>query len=89
VRRVQLIGGEPTLHPDSLVLADRALSLGLRVEVYSNLVHVTDSWWALLLREGASLATSYCSDQADEHNAVTGRPSHARTLANIKKAAGQ
>ncbi|EFL23508.1 radical SAM [Streptomyces himastatinicus ATCC 53653] len=86
VRRVQLIGGEPTLHPDSLALADSALSLGLYVEVYTNLVHVADGWWALLQREGASLATSYYSDQADEHNAVTGRPSHARTLANIKKA---
>ncbi|MFD7506253.1 radical SAM protein [Streptomyces sp. NPDC059850] len=88
VRRVQLIGGEPTLHPDSLAVAERALSLGLRVEVYSNLVHVADDWWALLQREGASLATSYYSDQADEHNAVTGHPSHARTLANIKKALG-
>jgi len=86
VRRVQLIGGEPTLHPDGLALAERALSLGLCVEVYSNLVHVTDDWWALLRRKGASLATSYYSDQADEHNAVTGRPSHARTLANVKKA---
>ncbi|MFI0777941.1 radical SAM/SPASM domain-containing protein [Streptomyces sp. NPDC021212] len=87
VRRVQLIGGEPTLHPDSLVLADSALSLGFGVEIYSNLVRVTEAWWALLQREGMSLATSYYSDAPDEHNKVTGRPSHARTLANIKKAA--
>ncbi|MFG2228075.1 radical SAM protein [Streptomyces sp. NPDC048644] len=87
VRHVQLIGGEPTLHPDGLTLADHALSLGLAIEVYSNLVHVTDAWWQLLQRDGASLATSYYSDRADEHAAVTGRPrSHARTLANIKKA---
>jgi len=86
VRRVQLIGGEPTLHPDSLVLADRALSLGFGVEIYSNLVRVTEAWWALLQREGMSLAASYYSDAPDEHNKVTGRPSHARTLANIKKA---
>ncbi|WP_217489501.1 radical SAM protein [Streptomyces malaysiensis] len=86
VRRVQLIGGEPTLHPDSRLLADRALSLGLGVEIYSNLVRVTEAWWALLQRDGMSLAASYYSDAPEEHNRVTGRPSHARTLANIKKA---
>lgn len=86
VRRVQFIGGEPTLHPDSLVLAHHALSLGLGVEIYSNLVRVTEAWWALLQREGMSLAASYYSDTPEEHNKVTGRPSHARTLANIKKA---
>ncbi|GAB2801596.1 radical SAM/SPASM domain-containing protein [Streptomyces daliensis] len=86
VRRVQFIGGEPTMHPDALSLADRALALGLRVEVYSNLVHISEAWWALLQHKGASLATSYYSNRPDEHNAVTGRPSHARTLANIKKA---
>ncbi|WP_325114953.1 radical SAM/SPASM domain-containing protein [Streptomyces sp. GMR22] len=86
VRRVQLIGGEPTLYPDSLLLADRALSLGLGVEIYSNLVRVTEAWWALLRRDGMSLAASYYSDTPEEHNKVTGRPSHARTLANIKKA---
>jgi MoaA/NifB/PqqE/SkfB family radical SAM enzyme len=87
VRRVQLIGGEPTLHPDGLTLADRALTRGLGVEVYSNLVHLSSPWWDLLQRDGASLATSYYSDHAGEHNAITSRPSHARTLANIKKAA--
>ncbi|MEU1803883.1 radical SAM protein [Streptomyces sp. NPDC019937] len=86
VRRVQLIEGEPTLYPDSLLLADRALSLGLGVEIYSNLVRVTEAWWALLQRDGMSLAASYYSDAPEEHNKVTGRPSHARTLANIPKA---
>ncbi|WP_244189992.1 radical SAM/SPASM domain-containing protein [Streptomyces hygroscopicus] len=86
VRSVQLIGGEPTLHPDSRLVADRALSLGLGVEIYSNLVRVPEAWWALLQRDGMSLATSYYSDAPEEHNKVTGRPSHARTLANIRKA---
>ncbi|MEU1669683.1 radical SAM/SPASM domain-containing protein [Streptomyces sparsogenes] len=86
VRRVQLIGGEPTMHPDALDLVDRALSLGLRVEVYSNLVHLSAKWWAMLQRDGVSLATSYYSDQADEHNAITGRRTYALTRANIEKA---
>ncbi|MFE6776555.1 radical SAM protein [Streptomyces sp. NPDC057702] len=86
VRRVQLIGGEPMLYPHALAVADRVLSLGIGMEVYSNLVHVTDEWWALLLREGASLATSYHSAHAGEHNRVTGRPSHLRTHAHIERA---
>ncbi|MCP9210924.1 radical SAM protein [Streptomyces sp. NEAU-Y11] len=86
VRRVTLIGGEPTLHPDGVFLVERALKLGLSVELYSNLVHLSPDWWRILRRTGVSLATSYYSDRAKEHNAVTGRPSHARTLANIRKA---
>ncbi|MER0244771.1 radical SAM/SPASM domain-containing protein [Streptomyces sp. HSW2009] len=86
VRSIQLIGGEPTLHPDALVIADRALTRGLAVEVYSNLVHVSNAWWEQLQRVGASLATSWYSDRADEHQAITGRPSFQRTRANIVKA---
>ncbi|GHH83076.1 hypothetical protein GCM10018793_44260 [Streptomyces sulfonofaciens] len=36
--------------------------------------------------EPTTLATSYYSHRAAEHNAMTGRPSHARTRANIEKA---
>ena len=85
IRRVQLIGGEPTLHPDATELVEHALALGLAVEIFSNMVRVTDEWWVLLRREGVQLATSYYG-AADEHDAVTGRRSHARTRANITKA---
>jgi MoaA/NifB/PqqE/SkfB family radical SAM enzyme len=83
---VQFTGGEVTMHPDARGLVDHALNLGLKVEVYSNLVHVTAEWWDLLQRDGVTLATSYYSDRAAEHNAITGRPSHGRTRANIVKA---
>lgn len=86
VRRVQLIGGEPTLHPGAPRLVTHALGAGLSVEVYSNMVSVKPRWWELLRREGMSVATSYYSDQAAQHNKVTGRASHARTRANIAKA---
>lgn len=86
VRAVQLIGGEPTLHPDAAELVRHALSLGLAVEVFSNLVHVSAEWWALLRREGVTLATSYYSDQAAQHDTMTGRRSHGRTRTNIEKA---
>ena len=86
VATAQMIGGEPTMHPDFRELVDHALKLGLEVEVFSNLVHVSAENWELYQRPGISLATSYYSDRAEVHNAVTGRPSHRKTRANIEKA---
>ncbi len=86
VGMVQFIGGEPTLHPDLPVLVDRALASGLEVEVFTNLVHVTNELWELFSRPGVSLATSYYSDDPIQHAAVTGRPTHARTKANVAEA---
>ncbi|GLZ08735.1 hypothetical protein Acsp03_62010 [Actinomadura sp. NBRC 104412] len=86
VEHIQLIGGEPTLHPDALHLVDHALALGLQVEIFSNLVSIPAPWWERLDRPGVSVATSYYSGDASEHNTVTGRPTHARTRANIQTA---
>jgi MoaA/NifB/PqqE/SkfB family radical SAM enzyme len=87
VSMVQFIGGEPTLHPRFAELLAAAIDAGLATEVYSNLTHVKDSWWDLFACPGVSLATSYYSDLAEEHDAITGRPgSHARTLAAIRQA---
>lgn len=87
VSMVQFIGGEPTLHPALPQLIDHALSLGLEVEVFSNLVHITPALWTCFERPGVRLACSYYSDQADQHVAVTRRASsHARTRANIIEA---
>jgi MoaA/NifB/PqqE/SkfB family radical SAM enzyme len=44
VRQVQLIGGEPTMHPDFAELVEHALDVGLSVEVFSNLTHVKPEW---------------------------------------------
>ncbi len=88
VERVQFIGGEPTIHPQFSDLVRHALSLGLQVEVYSNLARsFTREMWGLFELSGVGLATSYYSDDATEHDAITGRPgSHAWTLANIQQA---
>ncbi|MFF8728121.1 radical SAM/SPASM domain-containing protein [Streptomyces sp. NPDC015171] len=82
---VQFTGGEVTMHPDAPHLIKHALTLGLAVEVYSNLVHVDEDWWKLFRGEGVTLATSYYGPK-DAHNEVTRRPSHAHTRANILKA---
>jgi MoaA/NifB/PqqE/SkfB family radical SAM enzyme len=86
VRAVQFIGGEPTLHPSLPNLVDRAVLRGLQIEVYSNLVHVSPQLWSTFSQTGVSLACSYYSDSAVEHAAITRRPSHARTRANIVEA---
>ncbi|MEW2267239.1 radical SAM/SPASM domain-containing protein [Streptomyces sp. NPDC047853] len=87
VKKVQFIGGEPTMHPDFEALMHRALALGLDVQVYSNLYRVKLEHWVLFAHPKVSLATSYYSDLAEEHERVTGhRGSHAATRANIVQA---
>lgn len=86
VRAVQFIGGEPTLHPGLPGLVNHARRRQLIVEVFSNLVHVPPGLWRVFEQSGVSLATSYYSDDAAEHAAITRRPTHGRTRANIAEA---
>lgn len=87
VRQVQFIGGEPTLHPDLGQLINRAVDHGFAVEVFTNLILVPKALWPVLRQRGVTLATSYYSDQAEEHEAITKRRgSYRKTRANIAKA---
>jgi len=87
IRTVQLIGGEPTVHPHWREFTELGLSLGLHVEIYSNLFHVAPDGWELFERDGVTLATSYYSDDPSEHDEITGREgSHTRTRRNIREA---
>ncbi|MEH0577240.1 MULTISPECIES: SPASM domain-containing protein [Streptomyces] len=55
--------------------------------MFSNLYRVREPWWELFAHPRLSLATSYYSDDPDEHDAVTDRKgSHARTRASIAEA---
>ncbi|MER6826586.1 radical SAM protein [Streptosporangium sp. NPDC000563] len=82
----QFIGGEPTLYPGLSDLVRHALSTGMEVEIYTNLVHVTPAMWETFQLPGVRLATSYYSDQAEEHEAVTKRPTLKVTTKNIARA---
>lgn len=87
VELVQFIGGEPTLHPNLPDFVRHALSRGLKVEVYTNLAHITDTMWEVFRLPGVSLATSYFSDDPAEHDAITQRArSHKHTSVNIQRA---
>src|SRR5580658_3777795 len=55
VKAVQFIGGEPTLHPELPRLIRYALGMGLRADVYTNLVHVQPELWRLFELPGVSL----------------------------------
>ncbi|MET7480664.1 radical SAM protein [Streptomyces sp. NPDC005648] len=87
VEKVQFIGGEATQRPDFAELLQHALAVRLGVQVYSNLYRVPLRLWELFEHPRVSLATSYYSDEAADHERVTGRTgSHAATRANIIEA---
>lgn len=87
VQTVQLIGGEPTLHPHFTDIAWNAVDAQMQVRVYSNLYRVRREHWELYGHRSVRLATSYYSDDPAEHDAITGRPgSHDSTRANIVEA---
>lgn len=87
VETVQFIGGEPTLYPDITDLARYALGIGLDVDIYTNLVHVTPDMWDLFTTPGVSVGFSWYSADPGKHAEVTGsRASHGRTKASIREA---
>lgn len=86
VSMVQFIGGEPTLHPDLPRLVRYALAANIEVEIYSNLVHVTPTLWETFRAPGVRLATSYYTDDPQEHRAITRRPTLRATTKNIIRA---
>ncbi len=87
VETVQFIGGEPTLDPDLPHLARYAHTVGLKADVYSNLVHVSAELWELFALPSVSVGFSWYSADPAKHAQVTGsRASHARTRANIMEA---
>jgi MoaA/NifB/PqqE/SkfB family radical SAM enzyme len=83
---VCFIGGEPTLNPDLPRLVRHALAIGMEAEVFSNLVAVSAATWELLKTPGVRLATSWYSDDREQHKAITERDTWRQTKANISKA---
>ncbi|MBA2890420.1 radical SAM protein [Nonomuraea soli] len=86
VHSVQFIGGEPTIHPELPALLERAASLGLNIEVYSNLLRVPESLWQALVRSRSKLAISFYSTDVVEHRRITGRDGVSATMANLREA---
>ncbi len=86
--QVTFIGGEPTLHPGLPALVRWSLHRGLSVVIYSNLFHLSMALWEVAAQPRVRLRTTYYSDLAEQHDAITGvRGSHARTSATLVEAA--
>lgn len=83
---VCIIGGEPSIHPDLPRVVEHALALEMGVEVYTNLVSVRSGLWTIYEQPGVSLATSWYTDDRDQHKAITLRDTFRQTLANIEEA---
>jgi hypothetical protein len=54
-------------------MVHHALEHGIGVEVYTNMVRVTNGLWQVFSHPGVRLATSYYSSEPAEHDAITGR----------------
>jgi MoaA/NifB/PqqE/SkfB family radical SAM enzyme len=86
VKHIQFIGGEPTTHPYFCELVEYAAERGFSVEVYSNLVGITQRMWCSFTHYQVGIATSFYSTQAHIHDAITHvQGSYRKTLENIKK----
>jgi sulfatase maturation enzyme AslB (radical SAM superfamily) len=86
-RRIQFIGGEPTLNHDLPDLIARARERGYEiVEVYTNLTHLPDTLLECFRRHEVSVATSFYSARPDVHYAITKvRGCFDRTVRNIRR----
>ncbi len=85
-RSVQFIGGEPTTHPDLVHLLSIASSLGMDIEVYTNLVHMTSALWNAFQAYHVRVATSFYSARSQVHEEITrGQNSFQKTVRNIEQ----
>ncbi len=90
-RKVQFIGGEPTLNPSLPRLIKYARSCGMDfVEVYTNARHLSESLIACFVEHKVDIAISFYSHDPAIHDAITQSPgSQFATTYNLHKLAHQ
>lgn len=88
-KAVQVIGGEPTIHPNFKDIIVECNVLGFQViEIYTNATKLNDALCNFLYDNRASVAFSFYSHQADIHDQITRRNgSWKRTVKGIDNAA--
>lgn len=86
-RSIQFIGGEPTLNPSLPELIDYANELGYEsIEVYTNLIAISESLLACFKRNRVNIATSIYSKDKNIHDLITTRKgSWDKTVSNIAR----
>jgi MoaA/NifB/PqqE/SkfB family radical SAM enzyme len=86
-RKVHFFGGEPTLNKNLAQLIAAARGMGYElIEVYTNLVHLTDDLLVCFATNDVCVATSAYSKSRRTHDLITKTPgSFDRTMANLRK----
>ncbi len=86
-RRVQFIGGEPTLHPDLIDLIEYAKSLGIRrLEMFTNAMDLSSELIRCLERNRVTVAFSFYTTDPSTHDRITGVPgSFEECVAGVTK----
>ena len=85
-RRVQFIGGEPTLHPGLPTLIEQAHQLGFeQICVFTNGMHLSETHKELFRRYQVQLAVSVYGSRAEVHDSITQhRGSFAKTERTLR-----
>jgi len=85
-RRVQFIGGEPTIHPELTALIDAARSLGYaQIELFTNATRLDRRLLESLKRNRVHVAFSFYSTDPRVHDRITGVPgSHRECVEGIE-----
>lgn len=86
-RRLQFVGGEPTIHPDLGRLIAYARRAGFRhCEVFTNATRLGEELLAQFRRLGVRVAVSFYSADPEVHDRITGQPgSFERTVDGIRQ----
>src|SRR5262249_45266810 len=87
---VKLTGGEALLNKDALKIAARAKAHGMKVNLLTNAVLVTEQLAREIARCVDAISISLDSDKPEEHDAVRGSGTHAKVVEaiNLLKKAG-
>lgn len=89
-KRVQFIGGEPTLFSGLARLIAMAHALGYSfIEVFTNATRISDTLLACFIANNVHVALSFYSHRATTHDRITkGNGSHAHTINSISRLLG-
>jgi MoaA/NifB/PqqE/SkfB family radical SAM enzyme len=86
-KSIQLIGGEPLLHPNIREIIEHARSLSFEtIEVFTNATFINDLHLSLFKENDIKVATSFYSYNPETHDAITNtKNSYQKTIQGIIK----
>ena len=82
---LKLTGGEALINRDALKIAERGKSHGLKINLLTNGLLVTEEMAEKIAQVVDSVSVSLDSDKPEEHDAVRGKGTHAKVLEAIHR----